>query len=152
MARQHRIEFAGAIYHVASRGNAQIDIYRDHADRLMFFDVMSQVIERFSFRFLSYCLMGNHYHALIETPRGNLSRGMRQLNGVYAQRFNKRHKRHGHLYEGRYWSNLIRTDAQLLACFRYIARNPVEASLTTGADDWRWSAHRARADAERPVP
>src|SRR5919108_6608630 len=102
MARPLRIEFSGAIYHVTSRGNAREDICLDDTDRAMFLGVLAEVISRFEWRCYAYCLMGNHYHLLIETPEPNLSKGMRQLNGVYTQRFNRRHGRVGHVFQGRY--------------------------------------------------
>ncbi|MBC8163722.1 MAG: transposase, partial [Roseiflexaceae bacterium] len=97
MARPLRIEFPGAIYHLTARGNARAAIYHDDADRELFLDTLGEVVTRFGWLWHAYCLMNNHYHVLIETPEGNLSPGMRQLNGVYTQRFNRRHARVGHL-------------------------------------------------------
>jgi len=97
MARPLRIEYEGAVYHVTSRGNAQADIYLSDDDREMFLDVLGDVVERFGWMCHAYCLMSNHYHLMIETPQTNLSRGMRQLNGVYTQKFNRRHARVGHI-------------------------------------------------------
>ncbi len=99
MSRPLRIEYAGALYHVTSRGNARQPIYLDEQDFEVFIDVLSRVCERFNWVIHSYCLMTNHYHLLVETPDGNLSKGMRQLNGVYTQRFNRKHQRVGHLYQ-----------------------------------------------------
>ena len=93
MARPLRLEFAHGFYHVTSRGDGREDIYRDNADRALFMEVLSETVDRFNCVIHAYCRMGNHYHLLIETPDGNLSQGMRQLNGVYAQRFNRKHKR-----------------------------------------------------------
>ncbi|WGV98266.1 transposase [Vibrio sp. YMD68] len=101
MSRPLRIEYAGALYHVTSRGNARQPIYLDEADFTLFLEVLAETCERFNWVIHSYCLMTNHYHLLIETPEGNLSKGMRQLNGVYTQRFNRKHHRVGHLYQGR---------------------------------------------------
>ena len=98
MARPLRIEFSHAIYHVTSRGNARQDIVTDDRDRFQFLTVLAQVVDRFGWLCHAYCLMDNHYHLLIETPQPNLSRGMRQLNGVYTQAFNRRHRRVGHLF------------------------------------------------------
>lgn len=95
MARPLRIEFPGALYHVTSRGDGREDIYLDNSDRNNFLAVLAQVYERFNWECHAYCLMDNHYHLLIETPEGNLSQGMRQLNGVYTQRFNRNHRRVG---------------------------------------------------------
>jgi len=102
MARPLRIEYAGALYHVTSRGDRREDIYHDDKDRLTWLDVFSQVCTRFNWRCHGWCLMDNHYHILIETAEGNLSQGMRQLNGVYTQRSNRRHGRVGHVFQGRY--------------------------------------------------
>ena len=91
MSRPLRIEFPGALYHLTSRGDGREAIYRETADRLMFLEVLGEVCARFNWACHAYCLMGNHYHLLMETRDGNLSSGMRQLNGVYTQRFNRRH-------------------------------------------------------------
>lgn len=98
MARPLRIEFPGALYHITSRGNAGNEIFVDDTDRLKFLDVLGDVVDRFAWVVYAYCLMPNHYHLLVETPEGNLSRGMRQLNGVYTQAFNRRHGRSGHIF------------------------------------------------------
>ena len=100
MARPLRIEYAGALYHVTSRGNGREDIYLEDKDRVLFLEVLQAVWERFNWKVHAYCLMTNHYHLLIETPDANLSMGMRQLNGVYTQRFNNAHKRVGHVFQG----------------------------------------------------
>jgi hypothetical protein len=89
--------------------------------------------------------MGNHYHLLIETPDGNLSKGMRQLNGVYTQRFNRKHKRVGHVFQGRYKAIIVQKDSYLLELARYIVLNPVRAEMVRSAKDWPWSSYRATA-------
>ena len=101
MARPLRIEYPGAVYHVTSRGNEKKDIHRDDQDRENFLFILDKVNKRNHWLCHAYCLMDNHFHLLIETPEGNLSIGMRQLNGVYTQAFNKRHGRVGHLFQGR---------------------------------------------------
>ena len=100
MARPLRIEYDGALYHVTSRGNERKAIFRDDADRQLFLNTLAQVIERFHWLCHAYCLMGNHYHLVVETADSNLSKGMRQLNGVYTQTYNRRHRRVGHLFQG----------------------------------------------------
>ena len=100
MARPLRIEYEGAVYHITSRGNAQADIYLSDMDRAMFLDVLAHVVDRFGWICHAYCLMSNHYHLMIETPQPNLSKGMRQLNGMYTQRFNRAHQRVGHVFQG----------------------------------------------------
>lgn len=96
MSRPLRLEFAGALYHVTSRGNERKAIYAEDADFDLFLEVLAQVCQRFNWVVHAYCLMTNHYHLLLETPEPNLSQGMRQLNGVYTQQFNRRHHRVGH--------------------------------------------------------
>ena len=114
MARPLRIEFFHAIYHVTSRGNARQRIVKADADRQAWLRVLAQVISRFGWRCHAYCLMDNHFHLLIETPEPNLSRGMRQLNGVYTQVFNRRHQRVGHLFQGRFAAILVEKNPHLL--------------------------------------
>src|SRR3972149_1510166 len=118
-----------------ARGNERRSIFRDDADRLAFLDVLARVLDRFGWLCLAYCLMGNHYHLLVETPRPNLARGMRQLNGVYAQRFNRRHNRVGHLTQGRYGAVLVEGDEHLLTVASYLVRNPVRAKLCAHAEE-----------------
>ena len=145
MARPLRLEYEGALYHVTSRGDGQEAIYRDDDDRASFLEVLQSVTERSHWVIHAYCLMGNHYHLLIATPDGNLSQGMRQLNGVYTQRFNRRHQRVGHVYQGRYKAILVQKDAYLLELARYIVLNPVRARRVRSARDWPWSSYRATA-------
>ncbi len=114
MSRPVRIEFSGALYHVTARGDRQEAIYEDDEDRHRFLTQLAEVLECFNWLCHGYCLMTNHYHLLIETPEGNLSKGMRQLNGVYTQDSNRRHRRSGHLFQGRYKAILIDSDAYLL--------------------------------------
>ena len=143
MTRPLRIEFPGALYHVTARGNAREDIFVDDADRHNFIAVLGHVVARWRWLCHVYCLMGNHYHLVVETPDANLSRGMRQLNGVYTQRFNRRHGRSGHVFQGRYKSILEERDAYLLELARYVVLNPVRARLVRRAEDWRWSSYGA---------
>ena len=100
MSRPLRLEFHGALYHLTARGDGRDEIFLDDADRVAFLEVFAQGIEQFNWTVHAYCLMDNHYHLLVETPDGNLSKGMRQLNGVYTQRFNRRHQRVGHVFQG----------------------------------------------------
>ena len=145
MARPLRIEFPGAVYHVTSRGNARQDIAADDQDRSVFLTLLAHVIDRFGWRCHAYCLMDNHYHLLIETPRPNLSQGMRQLNGRYTQTSNRRHHRVGHLFQGRFTAILVEKDAHLLELCRYVVLNPVRAKMVTHPRLWRWSSYRATA-------
>lgn len=143
MARPLRIEYPGAVYHVTARGNRREAIYLDERDRAVFLEILGDTIGRFGWRCHGYCLMGNHYHLLLETPEPNLSRGMRQLNGVYTQRLNRAHDRGGHVFQGRYKAILVEREAYLLELARYIVLNPVRAGLVAAAGDWRWSSYRA---------
>jgi REP element-mobilizing transposase RayT len=143
MSRPLRIEFAGAIYHVTSRGDRREDIYRDEEDRRIWLDVMAEVCLRFNWRCHAWCQMDNHYHILVETIEGNLSQGMRQLNGVYTQRTNRRHGLHGHLFQGRYKAILVQKDTYLLELSRYVVLNPVRALMVNDLGDWPWSSFAA---------
>jgi REP element-mobilizing transposase RayT len=107
MARPLRIEYPGAVYHVTSRGNARNNIYENDQDRKAFLNLLSEVVKKCNWHCHAYCLMDNHYHLLIETPDANLSYGMRQLNGIYTQRYNKRHQTVGHIFQGRFKSILV---------------------------------------------
>jgi len=143
MARPLRLEFPGAVYHVTSRGNARQAIFLDKDDRESFLGVLSSVAARFKWVCHAYCLMETHYHLQIETLEGNLSRGMRQLNGVYTQVFNRKHKRVGHLFQGRYKGILVEKEAHLLELCRYVVLNPVRAGLVRRPGEWKWSSYRA---------
>jgi len=143
MSRPLRIEFSGALYHVMARGNAREDIFRNDADRLHFLSCLGAVCARFDWQVWAYCLMDNHYHLLVETRRATLSRGMREVNGVYTQAFNRRHHRVGHVLQGRYKAVLVDKDAYLMELSRYIVLNPVRARLCASAGDWRWSSYPA---------
>ena len=145
MARPLRLEFPGAVYHVTSRGNARQRIFFGDADRELFLDTLAHVISRYGWLCHAYCLMDNHYHLLVETPRANLSLGMRQLNGIYTQTFNRRHHRAGHLFQGRFKAILVEKESYLLELCRYIVLNPVRVKSTVAAQAWKWSSYRATA-------
>ncbi len=150
MARPVRICVPGGLYHVLARGNARELIYRDDADRELFLGLLDQTHERYGWIFHAYCLMGNHYHLLVETPQPNLPRAMRQLNGLYARRFNLRHRRCGHVFQARYRAILVEKESHLLAACRYIVRNPVRAHICGDPGDYRWSSYRATARLAAP--
>jgi REP element-mobilizing transposase RayT len=152
MARPLRIEFAGALYHVTSRGNERRQIFFCDDDRLAFLDVLEHAVARFGWLCHAYCLMGNHYHLLIETPHANLSQGMRQLNGVYTQYVNRTHRRVGHLFQGRFKGILVEREYYLLALARYVVLNPVRAGMVRDAGDWPWSSYRGTVGMERAPP
>jgi len=124
----------------------------DEEDRSLFLGVIFEVVRDFNWLIHAYCLMDNHYHFLIETLDGNLSKGMRQLNGVYTQRFNRRHGRVGHVFQGRYKAIIVEKDAYLLALARYIVLNPVRTRMADHPDGWLWSSYRATAGlCARPI-
>ncbi len=143
MARPLRLEFAGALYHVTSRGDRRENIYEDDADRRAFLSVLGGVSDTHNWVCHAYCLMDNHYHLLIETPDANLSRGMRQLNGVYTQTFNRFHGGAGHVFQGRYKAIVVEKQSYLLELSRYIVLNPVRAGMVRWAREWPWSSYRA---------
>lgn len=148
MARPLRIEFPGAVYHVTARGNARQDIFLDEEDRELFLSVLERVVTRFHLLLHAYCLMNNHYHLLLETPEGNLSKALRQLNGVYTQAFNRRHGKVGQVLQGRFKAILVDRDSYLLELCRYVVLNPVRAKVTRKPDTYRWSSYRATAGLE----
>jgi putative transposase len=148
MARPLRLEHPGAFHHVMSRGNDGIPIFRDDADHLRFLDLLVQSIERFGWLLHDWTLMTNHYHLIIETPECTLSDGMHWLLGRYAQWFNRRHRRRGHLFGERFKNILVDRDTYLLTLSRYLALNPVKAGMTASPEEYPWSSYRARAGYE----
>jgi REP element-mobilizing transposase RayT len=152
MARPLRLEFAGALYHVTARGDRREPIYTDEADRHGWLDVLGEVCGRFNWVVHAYCQMTNHYHLLVETADGNLSKGMRQLNGLYTQRFNRRHSLVGHLFQGRYKAILVQKENYLLELSRYVVLNPVRAGMVGDALDWPWSSFGATIGKQTESP
>jgi putative transposase len=143
MARPLRIELSGGVYHVTSRGDGREDIYLSEADREIWLEVFGEVCERFNWVCHAWCQMTNHYHILIETPEANLVKGMRHLNGVYTQRFNRIHSRVGHVFQGRYKAILVEQDSYLLELVRYVVLNPLRASMIKRLESWPWSSYLA---------
>lgn len=141
-SRPLRIEFPGAVYHVTSRGDRRESIFADDDDRQALLAVVEQGLQRFDAQMLAFCLMGNHYHFAMHTRSGNLSLLMRHINGVYSQRYNRRHGLVGHLLQGRFKAILVDRDAYLLEVCRYVELNPVRAALVTAPADWAWSRYR----------
>lgn len=152
MARPLRLEYPGALYHVTARGNAKSDIYLDDADRRIFLRMLGTTVTRQQWLLHAFCLMGNHYHLLLETPHPNLSRGMHHLNGQYSQCFNRRHERVGHVLQGRFTAILVERETYLLELARYIPLNPVRARFVGCAEDWPWSSYRPTAGLEPSPP
>ena len=151
MARPLRLELPGALYHVTSRGDRREDIYLNDADRQRWLDLLGEVCVRHNWLCHAYCLMDNHFHIVIETVDGNLSAGMRQLNGVYTQWHNRTHGRVGHVFQGRFKAIIVQREAYLLELARYVVLNPVRAGICQMPEQWRWSSHLAMVgQAHRP--
>ncbi|MFL5937754.1 MAG: transposase [Gaiellaceae bacterium] len=147
-----RLEVPYGYYHVVTRGNNKQLIYADELDRERFLVLLSRVARRYGWLFSAYCLMGNHYHLVMQIADAGLSRGMCELNTGHAITFNLRHGRANHLFGRRFWSELITTDAYLLEACRYVVQNPVRAGLCATCDDWEWSSYRATVGAAAPEP
>jgi putative transposase len=150
MARRPRLQFPGAVYHVMSRGNRKSTIYEDDHDRRRFMNLLAQTVIRYEVRVYAACLMGTHYHALLDTPRNNLSDAMQQLNGDYSQTYNQRHDRSGHTLEARFHSTVVQREVYLRRAARYVVFNPVKGGLCARVSDWPWSTYRATAGLEAP--
>jgi len=145
MARPLRIEFKGALYHILSRGNERRNIFFGDADYKVFLGVLEEMSERFEVDIFAYVLMSNHYHLLIRTNQGNLSKSMQWVGTTYSRRFNLQHFRSGHLFQGRFKSILVQNDAYLMQLSCYIHRNPLRAGLVNRLADYRWSSYRTYA-------
>lgn len=148
MSRPLRIEWPGGLYHVTSRGNRREPIVDDDEDRLAWVAVLGNACLRFNWRLHAWCLMDNHYHLLLETPEANLSHGMRHLNGVWSQAFNRRHGRVGHVFQGRFKAVMVERESYLLEVARYVVLNPVRARMVDDAAQYAWSSYRATAALE----
>jgi REP element-mobilizing transposase RayT len=142
MGRPLRIEYAGAWYHVTSRGNEQKDVFKSRADREKFLSYLESATVRYGAVIHAWCLMGNHYHLLLETPSGNLSQIMRHINGAYTNYFNAKRKRAGHLFQGRYKAILVEADQYATELARYLHLNPVRAGIVDRPEAYEWSSHR----------
>lgn len=134
-----------------ARGNDRRRVFRDDVDREIYLDMLGRVVLLTGWRCLAYCLMDNHVHLLLETPEPNLGMGMQRIHGVYAQTYNVRHGRSGHLFQGRYGAVRITSDIHLWGVAAYIARNPVEAGLCECPQRWPWSSHASTLGC-RPSP
>jgi putative transposase len=145
MARPLRIEYPGAVYHVTTRGNARGEIFSSDDDRHKFLAILAETGERYNWLCHAYCLMDNHYHLVVETPDPNLSLGMRQLNGVYTQAFNRARNWLGHLFQGRYKAIVVEKESYLLELCRYVVLNPVRAGMVSSPEQWPWSSYAATA-------
>ena len=152
MAYRHRLEVPYGYYHIGTRGNNKRSIYEDDRDREVFLFALRRVARKFGWLFYAYCLMGNHYHLVMQIGEAGISRGMCELNTWYAVTYNARHNRTNHLFGRRFWSELITTDAHLLGACRYVVQNPVRAQLCEECEDWPWSSYRATVGMTTPEP
>jgi REP element-mobilizing transposase RayT len=150
VSRQLRLEFPGAIWHITSRGNERRHIYRDDVDRRLFLRFLARVVIERRWRLHAWVLMANHYHLLIETPEVGLSRGMKWLNQTYAEAFNARHERVGHLFQGRFKAILVEREGHLLELLRYVVLNPVRCGAVGCAGEYQWSSYLATAGLRTP--
>lgn len=141
MARQLRIEFNGAFYHITSRGNLRDDVFFEDRDREKFLEILSKTKERYSYLLHAYALMGNHYHLLIETPKANISQIMQNINTSYTVYVNRKYQRSGHLFQGRFKGIIVDKDEYLVTLSRYIHLNPVRAGIVEKPDDYRWTSY-----------
>ncbi|MBW1799440.1 MAG: transposase [Deltaproteobacteria bacterium] len=141
MARPLRVQYPGAFYHVTSRGNERKVIFKSKKDRERFLSYLESAHERYDAIIHSYCLMDNHYHILLETPRSNLSQILHNINGAYTSYFNVRRKRSGHLFQGRYKAILVQKDAYCQELSRYIHLNPVRAGIVGRPSQYNWSSY-----------
>jgi REP-associated tyrosine transposase len=143
MGRALRIQAPDVVYHVTARGVRRVRVYEDVFDYRKFEALLGQVVGARDWRVHAYCQMPNHYHLLLQTPNADISDGLCWLNGVYARWFNARHGYSGHLFEARFHTELVLTNAHLLSTASYIPLNPVRAGLCRGPADWPWSSYRA---------
>ena len=142
MTRPLRIQYPDAWYHVMNRGRHGELIYDDVQDYFDFLNLLKETGSMWNVKIAAYCLMTNHYHLLIQTPQANLDRCMRHINGIYTQRFNRKHHVDGQLFRGRYKAILVDADNYLLEIVRYIHRNPVRAGIVKHPQDYRWNSYR----------
>jgi putative transposase len=143
--------FVAGIYHVTAHGSDTRHLFRTAADRLDFLERLTLSLWPHEIRLLDYVLMGNHYHALAYTPDARLSAALRLLHTGFSRRHNRRHGRSAHLFRAHCAARAVTTDRQLLATYRYIARNPVRAGLVLDPLDWPWSSARAHAGIDPPA-
>ena len=150
MARPQRIEFAGALYHVSAKGQGGGRLFHDAEDAERFLTILGRVCRRFDWAVMAYCLLPGRFELVVETRRANLSEGMRRLSGLYGQAFNRRHARHGPVFQGRFKAVLVDGRLYLADVCREVLRAPVEAGLAAQPRDWRWSSCRTMVKANAP--
>ena len=152
VGRVPRPRVAGGFYHVTTRGNGGSSIFFDDWDRHAFLDRLGRTVTRFGWSCLAYCLMGNHFHLAIKTPDPDIDRGMHAINAWYAQRFNARHDRAGHLFEAPYHAELVVRESHFLEVTRYVVCNPVRANICRTPEEWGWSSFRATIGLAPKIP
>jgi REP-associated tyrosine transposase len=152
VSRPLRIFVPDGIYHIASRGSDRKPLFDSEQDRELFVKHLGRMIERFQLPCLAYCLMGNHYHLIVQTPDARLSAALQELNGGYSKCFNRAHDRSAHLFRNRFLAQLIDSDSYLLTAYRYLAHNPVRAGLCDELSGWPWSSYRASIGIEPSPP
>jgi REP element-mobilizing transposase RayT len=140
MARQLRIEYKGAFYHVISRGERRDEIFFNDTDKLKFLEKLGEAVDKFNLKIHSYVLMRNHYHLLKETPEGNLSKAMHYINTSYSNWFKSKHQIVGSVFQGRYKSILVEKEAYFLTLSAYIHLNPVRAEIANKPEEYGWSS------------
>jgi len=141
MGRPLRVEYPGALYHITSRGNERKKIYLDESDRVKFLEILREYHDRYGILIHSYVLMDNHYHLILETPAGNLLKVMHGINGGYTGYFNRKYKRAGHLFQGRYKGIIVDKENYLVQLSRYVHLNPVRAAIVGRPEQYRWSSY-----------
>jgi len=142
MPRPLRPQVAGGIYHLVSRGVRKLPVFTDDESRERFLGLLDETLERYHWELHSWCLMTNHFHLLVTTVEPTVSDGMQYLNGCYGQWYDWRHGYEGHVFERRFWSQLIESDGHLHEAARYILLNPVHAGICATAPDWKWTSYR----------
>src|SRR4051794_7664283 len=153
MSRPLRIEYPGSFWHITQRGNEQRTTFVDDVDRRRMLELLGEAARRFKWIVTAYALMTNHYHLVLELNEvDTLSRGLKWLNGTYAQYFNRRHERVGHLFQGRFKSFLIDKETYFLEVIRYVVLNPVRARMVSRPHEYRWTSCRATAGFCEPPP
>jgi REP element-mobilizing transposase RayT len=150
MARQWRIEYPGALYHVLSRGNGGQSIFRCDSDRNTFIELLEELHNRFDIEIYTYVLMNNHYHLLLKTKQANLSKAMQWFGTSFTRRFNLNNQTGGHLFQGRFKSIIVENDAYLRRLSYYIHRNPLRAQIVKRLADYKWSSYRFYAYKKKP--
>jgi len=151
MGRPLRIEYPGALYHITSRGNERKKIYIDEEDKIKFLEILQDYHARYAILIHSYVLMDNHYHLILETPKGNLLKAMHGINGGYTAYFNRKYKRSGHLFQGRYKGIVVDKDNYLVELSRYVHLNPVRAEIAARPEQYRWSSYPGYIGKEREL-